>query len=215
MAEEATTTTATDTTQADTKTAETLLRSEAGTDETTNSTGTKETPDAAKTEPAKTEPKDAPAKTGAPEAYEFKAPEGVTFDTAAIEAFTPIAKELNLTNEQAQKLVDLHATQVAAAGKAQADLWAQQQQDWAAEFKADKEFGGLKAEGNIRAANVALGKFATPAERQEIARFGLSNFPAFVKILARAGASMQEDKRAAGGTTTDLKTNAEVFYGTK
>jgi len=44
---------------------------------------------------------------GAPEKYEaFKVPEGVTIDETAATEFGALAKELNLTQENAQKLVD-------------------------------------------------------------------------------------------------------------
>jgi hypothetical protein len=46
---------------------------------------------------------------GAPEAYgDFKPVEGSTLDKAAIDAASPLFKEMNLTQDQAQKLVDLY-----------------------------------------------------------------------------------------------------------
>lgn len=45
---------------------------------------------------------------GAPEKYEFKAGEGVELDAEALKDFEPVARDLNLTNEQAQKLVDAY-----------------------------------------------------------------------------------------------------------
>ncbi|ECV7263739.1 TPA: peptidase, partial [Salmonella enterica subsp. enterica serovar Strathcona] len=44
---------------------------------------------------------------GAPEKYAFTAPEGQELDTSALAQFEPVARELNLTQEQAQKLVDV------------------------------------------------------------------------------------------------------------
>lgn len=43
---------------------------------------------------------------GAPERYEFTAPEGSELDAAVTDAFAGVAKELNLTQEAAQKVVD-------------------------------------------------------------------------------------------------------------
>ncbi len=45
---------------------------------------------------------------GAPEKYAFTAPEGQELDTSALAQFEPVARELNLTQEQAQKLVDVY-----------------------------------------------------------------------------------------------------------
>ena len=41
-------------------------------------------------------------KDGAPEKYEFKAPEGRNFDNEVINTFSEVAKELNLSQESAQ-----------------------------------------------------------------------------------------------------------------
>src|SRR5262245_60440079 len=54
----------------------------------------------------------AQAKPGAPEKYEFKAPEGVTLDTGLVNDFTPLAKELGMSQDAAQKVVDLYASKV-------------------------------------------------------------------------------------------------------
>ena len=46
------------------------------------------------------------AATGAPESYAFNAPEGATLDEAVTGAFGEVAKELNLTQDGAQKVLD-------------------------------------------------------------------------------------------------------------
>ncbi|MDD1107598.1 peptidase, partial [Klebsiella pneumoniae] len=43
----------------------------------------------------------------APEKYEFTAPEGAELDSKAVELFEPVARELGLSNDQAQKLAGL------------------------------------------------------------------------------------------------------------
>ncbi|MGS3055034.1 peptidase, partial [Escherichia coli] len=52
------------------------------------------------------EKKDGDKPEGAPEKDEFQAAEGVGLGTEALKEFEPVARGLNLTNEQAQKLVD-------------------------------------------------------------------------------------------------------------
>ena len=143
-----------------------------------------------------------------PETYEFKAPEGTTLDPAVMGKFTPIFKEAGLTQEVAQKLVNEYASMQ----KAQADAWGKQQTDWAAEFKADKEFGGNNAEASLRSANAAWTKFATPEEIAAVHKFGLGNFPPMVKILSRVGKLMAEGEFHQGESTTTTKSTAEKFY---
>ena len=145
-----------------------------------------------------TETKDAKP-TGAPEKYEFVAPEGMTLDETAIGKFEPIARELNLTQEQANKLVALHAEQAAEGQKAHDAAWTKTQENWKASIVADKEFGGAVLETTARDANLALTKFATPEDISELQRLGLGNCPPLVKLLARAGKLMAEDVMHKGG----------------
>ena len=173
-----------------------------------------ETTDAAQTGEVQTPEKDAKP-TGAPEKYDFVAPEGMTLDETAIGKFEPLARELNLTQEQANKLVALHAEQAAEGQKTHEAAWTKTQEDWRASIAADKEFGGDTLTTTTRDANLALTKFATPEDVAELQRLGLGNCPPLVKLLVRAGKLMAEDKMHFGGTTTDLKSDAEVFYGKK
>ncbi len=53
--------------------------------------------------------------------YEFQAAEGVELDTEALKEFEPVARELNLTNEQAQKLVDAYPKILAGVQQRQAE----------------------------------------------------------------------------------------------
>ena len=86
-------------------------------------------------EPVADAPTPAPAKTpeptapAVPEKYDFKAPEGQTIDPAVIEKATPIFKELGLTNDAAQKLVDFYNAQ-ALEGKKLVDTM---RSEWKAE----------------------------------------------------------------------------------
>ena len=73
-------------------------------------------------------------KPAAPEKYEFAAPEGQALDANALAVFEPIAKELGLTQEQAQKLVDIYPQ----IQQQQAEAWSKQVADWGEQVKADK-----------------------------------------------------------------------------
>ena len=175
-------------------------------------------PDAAKNDegnPKSDEPTKTEAKPGVPEKYEFKAPEGMTLDEGAVKAFEPLAKELGLTQESAQKLVDLYATQKAADAKALADSWTKQQQTWNGELAADKEFGGAAFNTSKNQANAVLQKFSTPDEIKAIEAMGLGSFPPFVKALARMGKAMGEDSFVKGANTTPPKSPEDILYGGK
>ena len=84
------------------------------------------------------------AQTGAPEKYEdFKLPDGYQFDPETLKTAQATFKELGLTQEQGQKLVDLYAANGITAAEAPYKLWADTQTQWVDQIMSD--FGESKA----------------------------------------------------------------------
>lgn len=153
---------------------------------------------------------------GAPEKYEFKPAEGQELDTAALEQFEPIARELNLTNEQAQKMVDLYGTKIMPmVQKQQAEFWQKTTEQWAADVKADKEIGGDKLTANLSAAQRALEQFGDPELKEYLDSTGLGNHPALVKAFIKVGKAMSEDKVVTGGHESGGSDLISAFYPKK
>lgn len=146
-----------------------------------------------------------------PEKYEFKAPEGVEqLDPQALAVFEPIAKELGLSQEQAQKLVDIYPQ----IQQQQAEAWSKQVTDWGDQVKADKEIGGDKLTASVGQAQKALDQFGTPALREYLESSGLGNHPELVRAFAKVGKMMSEDKIIVpnqGGQ----RSAADILYGKK
>ncbi|HGZ2415668.1 TPA: peptidase [Citrobacter freundii] len=153
---------------------------------------------------------------GAPEKYEFKPAEGQELDTAALEQFEPIARELNLTNEQAQKMVDLYGTKIMPmVQQQQAEAWQKTTEQWAADVKADKEIGGDNLTGNLSAAQRALAQFGTPKLKEYLEGTGLGNHPELVKAFIKVGKAMSEDKFVTGGHESGGSDLISAFYPKK
>jgi hypothetical protein len=172
-------------------------------------------PDAPKGED---EPKDDDKPTGAPEEYaDFEVAEGVALDETTLGEFKGVAKDLNLPQDSAQKLVDL-ATQMS-------QRWADQftnqvtetRQGWLDASKADKEFGGDKLGESLATAKRAIDAYGTPELTQLLNETGIGNHPEVIRFMARAGKGVTEtgvvkpDQTAAGTP----KTLAERMYPTK
>lgn len=149
---------------------------------------------------------------GAPEKYEFQAGEGVELDTEALKDFEPVARDLNLTNEQAQKLVDAYPKILAGVQQRQAEAWQAQTEQWAADVKADKEIGGDKLTTNLSAAQRALDQFGTPELKEYLEGTGLGNHPELVKAFIKIGKAMSEDGMV-DGSNQGQRSAAEVLYG--
>lgn len=148
---------------------------------------------AASTEPAKAEP------VGAPEKYEFKATEGSVLAEPFVNAFSETAKELNLSQDAAQKLIDkmqpvIQEQQVAALN----DVVTKQSQAWAEAAKVDKEFGGEKLNENLAIAKKAAEQFSTPELREMLEKTGLGNNPEVLRMFYRVGKAVSEDSFIGG-----------------
>jgi hypothetical protein len=156
---------------------------------------------AAATNPAATEQSEGAqevdsANQTAPESYEFKAPDGVVIDDTTISAFSDVAKELNLPQADAQKLIDKVGPVMA---KQQAEALNQLNTSWIEGVQADTEIGGAKLQENLAVANKAMERFGTPALRELLNESRLGNNPEVIRFMYRAGKAISEDKFVAGG----------------
>lgn len=148
--------------------------------------------DAAKTE--------APAEAkAAPETYEFKAPEGRAFDPEVIAEYSKVAKELNLSQEAAQRVLDTVGPKLAERQAAQIEAI---RNGWAESSKADKEFGGEKLSENLSVAKKALDQFGTAELRALLNESGIGNHPEVIRFMYRAGKAISEDKVITGAAAT-------------
>jgi hypothetical protein len=151
-------------------------------------------------EGAKTEAKTTEDKPqGAPEAYEFKAPEGAQFDEAVIGAFSEVAKELDLPQDAAQKVLDKMAPVIQAR---QSEQLSAAREEWAAATRADKEIGGDKLAENLALAKKARDEFTTPEFRDLLNKSGLGNHPEVIRVFVKVGKATSEDGFVAGGGKT-------------
>lgn len=176
-------------------------------DAQTAATAAVDTADTAKAEGATDEAKPEDKPQGAPEAYaDFTAPEGWEIDQDLLKDFAPTLKELNLTQEQAQKVIDfapklVEQTAVATTTKVLGELGMADRGDWVGKVKADKEFGGDKLAENLAVAKKAMDAFASPELRELLIKSGMGNHPEMVRAFYRAGKAISADGYVAGGKT--------------
>lgn len=144
-----------------------------------------------------------PAKTGAPEKYEtFKLPDGMALNEGLLNEFTGLAKELGLTQEQAQRLVDLQAKDVASYGTQLEQKWQAQIDGWKQAALADKEIGGALHAGVVNLANKTLLRFGTPELNKALESMGLQWHPEVIRVFARIGKTISEDTVTGAGRAT-------------
>ncbi len=169
-------------------------------------------------EPAADGEQEAPAeaKAEAVEYTDFTIPDGVELNPEVLADFKTLAKDLGITQENAQKFVDLQIqmenNRVAAIEQAIVD----QSKQWADAVKADKDIGGEKFEKTKEVAIKAVERFGSPELRNLLIDSGLGNHPEMVKLFHRIGQSISEDGLVLPGTQSNTTTNqrtADVLFG--
>lgn len=188
-------------------------------DTTTAAAGDAKPGEGAKTEDGKpADAKDGDKPAGAPEAYtEFVMPDGYKLDEQLLGEFTPVLKELNLSQEAAQKVMDFAPKLIEkTVAETQAGLLTQlglaDHASWTAALKADAEIGGDKLPENLGHAKAAFTTFFSPAAQKLINGLGLGNHPEVIRGLVKVGKAISEDGFVPGGKTTASSNTAQSMY---
>jgi hypothetical protein len=148
-------------------------------------------------------------KPAAPEAYTaFKAPDGYTLDPKAIEAVAPIFKELGLTQDQAQKLVDAQIARDIATAKGPQETYANLRKDWQTQTLNHPEIKGARSgeHNGIDAVKAEMGKalnaIGDPALATEFKAAmdltGAGDHPAFVRTFLKLASFVTEGTHVSG-----------------
>ena len=144
---------------------------------------------------------------GAPEKYEFNdkvadAPE--VLDPDVLTAFGEVAKELDLPQEAAQKVLDKVAPVIQAR---QAEQVEKAREEWLGESQSDQEFGGENLNANLDVAKSALNAFGTEPFKQLLQESGLGNHPEVIRFMYRAGKAISEDSYVGNSQGANAKGN--------
>ena len=140
---------------------------------------------------SKTSESEAPE--GAPENYEFNAKVADApqeLDPEVLTAFGDVAKELNLSQEAAQKVLDKVAPVVQAK---QAKALEDAKAGWVNDSQSDEEFGGENFDANLKTAKSALDTFGNDALKSLLVETGFGNPPEIIRFMYRAGKAISED----------------------
>ena len=154
---------------------------------------------------SETSEKEAPE--GAPEKYEFNAKVADApdeLDPEVLTAFGDVAKELNLPQEAAQKVLDKVAPVIQAR---QAEQVEKARIEWAEESQSDEEFGGESLAENLDVAKASLKAFGTDALKSLLTETGLGNHPEVIRFMYRAGKAISEDSYVGNSDGANAKSN--------
>ncbi|MCP4127339.1 MAG: hypothetical protein GY753_09785 [Gammaproteobacteria bacterium] len=164
------------------------------------------------------------AAVGAPENYEaFTLPEGMEVSEEDTKAFGEVAKELNLSQEQAQKLVELEGQREMAKAENVVKAYQAQTLAWKGETLALPEFKGEEGKANMASANKAINELGTPELKEMLGLYdpkknprglGLGNHPAMAAFFLNLGKKIGDDGVVHGtGDARSNKSREEIMYG--
>ena len=167
-----------------------------------------------------TDAKQAELAKNVPEKYEVKLPEGMEKDTSLLEKISPVFKSMNITGEQAQKLVDVYAPHI----KEQMELQAKKSLETAEanfqkfvseERKNTMDKLGVNAKDELIFAAKSRDRFLSPETQNLLNASGISNNFNFISDLIRLGKSISEAKLVDGKgvRNNEVKSDGEVLYG--
>jgi|SRR5579872_460734 len=168
----------------------------------------KEAPkEAPKPEEKKEEGKKEEAKplTGAPETYsDYKMPDGWSLDPDAKKEADTVFKELNLSQDGAQKLMDMYTKNVLEAHNAPFKAYQELTEGWAKEAQDHPDLRGKLGPG--QEVNVRIAKFLDNLGDAQLASdfrkimdlTGAGNHPAFIRVINHAAKLLTEGSHVAG-----------------
>lgn len=179
-----------------TTTAATTAATTEGTTESTEATTTT-TDKAAETEAEKPVLK-------APDKYTLEAPEGTQLDPALVPTFEKLARDMDLSQDQAQAFIKEMVPEMV---KAQAAALETLKTQWSVDSRSDKEFGGEKLGENLAVAKKALETFGTPELNQLLETSGLGNHPEIIRAFYRAGKQITSGSFVQGNQAPKSQAN--------
>jgi hypothetical protein len=150
----------------------------------------------------------------APVYGEFKLPDGATVDGASLEQATALFREAGLSQEQAQKFIDLAVSREQAAAHKGVQAFVDLQTKWVSEIKADPEIGGTRFEASMASAGRAIDRLGVPGLKEALNLTGAGNNPAIVKAFVRLGQMVSEDRFMPGRSAAPAasRSPAETIY---
>lgn len=126
--------------------------------------------------------------------FDSLVPEGAVIDEQTATDFKAVAKELNMTQDQAKTLIGLQARLY----QSQAEAQQQQVETWANQVREDREIGGEKLQQNLTVAQKAIREFGDESLVSLLNESGLGNHPALVRFALKVGKALGSDTFVSG-----------------
>lgn len=148
---------------------------------------------------------------------DFSFPEGITIDPGAMAEFSELAKADGLSQESAQKYVDLQTKLVQGHTDSMVATLEQTSETWKQEVLANDLFKGDAGAENLKVASEAIKKLGGEKFSEYLETTGLGNHPEMVKLGFEISKLINEDTLVNSGSPGGNKSGSfeSALYGTK
>lgn len=163
-----------------------------------------------------------PSDEDAQDKYVFEAPDGIDVDQEALDQFAKLAKELDISPEAYQKIVEHDLERSQKANEAAVAEWNSRVQGWKDASKTDKEIGGDDFPESKQLAQSSINQFADDDFRALMKSptadnpngLALINHPAVMRFLARVGKVIADPSIITGDAATPSEEAHDRLYPT-
>ena len=118
-------------------------------------------------------------------------------EPAFVDGYSGLAKKYGMDQEKATAMLK---EAVDIANKLDIEGVSRQTQEWQAQARNDKEFGGSALDANLSIAKKALDTYGTPQIRELLEVTGMGNNPEMIRFFYRVGKTLTEDGVVSGQT---------------
>ncbi len=144
---------------------------------------------------------------------EFDWPEGYEADPDAIARFAPIARELGLAKEAAQKLANLYVELDRSRNDAKAVQIAETNAKWLREVREHPEFGGANLSRTGENVASLMRRYGSPLLMTQVRQMNVQNWPEMFYFLARVSQVMAEDySPPSGNGKSSAHSTAQLLF---
>ena len=160
---------------------------------------------------------------GVPEKYAFEPPEGLDLDDETkgrIDAFADTAREMGLTQDQYQSLIEYDINRAQQLNDVAVESWDRQGDGWRQSAKTDKEIGGEKFAENLKVAEGAIKQFGDADMRALLKSpspenpngLAIGNHPAMLRFLNRVGKAIADPTLLQGDAAPQTEGTLKRMY---
>ena len=139
-------------------------------------------------------------------------PEDTPLQKEEVERILKQSKEEGLSKDDAQKRLEEADTLVKGYALRSQQALEQAADQWIQDTKNDKEIGGERYKESVELARRTAHKFGTPEFLDSLNKTGFGNHPEVIRVFARIGRQMQDDKLITDGTQNVHKSGLELRF---